>query len=396
MRRAGRDRRAGSTRAAASRRQSWAVLFFCLVGVSPSWAGLANAPWPMAHHDLRHTGRSPYNGPSTNHVKWIFPVFQSLESSPTVGPDGTVYFGASLGRLCAVNPDGTEKWCNEDPAKIRRSTPAIAADGSVYIGARDNRLWAIDGTGDSEWSYVVGDDGDVSTSSAIAPDGTVYMSGTFSGRLHALNPNGTLKWRFQIGLSVVNSSPALAADGTLYIGSARGILHAFTPGGTRLWMAELDKHTTRNSSPVIGDDGTIYIGGSKGISAVNPNGTIKWEFPTAGKMATPAIATDGTIYAGEQRGGSFTSHFYALDPDGNMVWEYVGEKSFRAAPALGADGTIYTCNGSHVIALNPNGTVLWDYETLRRSTIVSTPAIGGDGTLYVTAEDLYAFGPDTP
>lgn len=33
-------------------------------------AQLANVPWPMFQHDLRHTGRSAHPGPSALDLKW--------------------------------------------------------------------------------------------------------------------------------------------------------------------------------------------------------------------------------------------------------------------------------------------------------------------------------------
>ena len=43
--------------------------------------------------------------------------------------------------------------------------------------------------------------------------------------LYAINPDGSLKWRYQTGYRV-NSSPAVATDGTVYVGSLNGCLYA--------------------------------------------------------------------------------------------------------------------------------------------------------------------------
>ncbi len=51
----------------------------------------------------------------------------------------------------------------------------------------------------------------------MGADETVYV-GSFDGYLYALNPNGALRWRYLTG-SPVGSSPAVGADGTLYVGS---------------------------------------------------------------------------------------------------------------------------------------------------------------------------------
>ena len=61
--------------------------------------------------------------------------------------------------------------------------------------------------------------GVVGSSPAIASDGTIYV-GSEDSKLYAINPNGTLQWAYTTGGSVY-SSPALASDGTIYVGSIR-------------------------------------------------------------------------------------------------------------------------------------------------------------------------------
>ena len=66
-------------------------------------------PWPMFHHNLQHTGRSPYKGPETPTLKWSFTTGGVIMySSPAIGSDGTIYVGSD--KLYAINPNGTFKW----------------------------------------------------------------------------------------------------------------------------------------------------------------------------------------------------------------------------------------------------------------------------------------------
>ena len=92
------------------------------------------------------------------------------------------------------------------------------------------------------------------------------------------------------------------------------------------------------SSPAIDYDGTIYMGSNNGhLYAVNPNGTQKWRFETNGSIqSSPAINEDGTIYV-----GSGDNIFYAINPDGTLKWKYDSEFYIYSSPAIGADGTIY-------------------------------------------------------
>lgn len=53
------------------------------------------------------------------------------------------------------------------------------------------------------------------TSPIVSADGTVYIT---ADKLYALAPDGKQKWAFGSGL-VEAATPALGADGTLYLGT---------------------------------------------------------------------------------------------------------------------------------------------------------------------------------
>ncbi|MCR4319015.1 MAG: PQQ-binding-like beta-propeller repeat protein, partial [Candidatus Brocadiaceae bacterium] len=58
-------------------------------------------PWQMFRGDIQHTGQSAYKGPQTNNLKWSFKIGTRITSSPSIGPDGTIYVGSIDGRLYA-------------------------------------------------------------------------------------------------------------------------------------------------------------------------------------------------------------------------------------------------------------------------------------------------------
>jgi outer membrane protein assembly factor BamB len=58
----------------------------------------------------------------------------------------------------------------------------------------------------------------------VGADGTIYI-GSWNGNLYAINPDGSLRWKFATG-STVDSSPAIGNDGSLYFGSEDHNLYA--------------------------------------------------------------------------------------------------------------------------------------------------------------------------
>src|SRR5207253_9819218 len=63
-------------------------------------------------------------------------------SSPTLGPDGTVYAMGGAGRLSALAPDGRVKWTAQTGPTIKAS-PALGQDGTVYVSSMNGKLYAV-------------------------------------------------------------------------------------------------------------------------------------------------------------------------------------------------------------------------------------------------------------
>jgi outer membrane protein assembly factor BamB len=187
-----------------------------------------------------------------------------LDSGIAVGADGTLYACAVdepggerrvNSRLIALTLDGSYKWeFRTKTLSLNRATPVIATDGTVYFGSGDGTLYALSSDGTKRWA--------VNTNAPIvatilSEDGTVYVLN--SATLIAVSPEGKLLTRNPIAgilepprtqviaVSVeqrrvltkipvdetVESSPTLAPDGTIYVGSHGGKIVAFagTHGG---------------------------------------------------------------------------------------------------------------------------------------------------------------------
>ena len=263
--------------------------------------------------------------------------------------------------------------------------PVIGSDGTVYMPSNTG-LNALDPNGTRKWVYTT-------TSSAIktpviGSDGTIYF-GDGNKWLFALNQDGTKKWSIQ--LPSVGAIPAIGPDGTIYFGTSN--LSAINPDGTVKW--DYPTGTIANGCPSIAPDGTIYIGSNSGkkLYALNPDGSLKWTFPSAGQiMGSAAIGSDGTVFF-----GSLDKNLTAVNPDGSLKWQYKnGTASFYGSPTIGADGTIYigSYGNNNIYAINPDGTYKWSYLTGNK--IYDSVAIGADGTLYMGSYDkvIYALDPD--
>jgi len=380
-------------------------------------------PWPMFQHDPQHTGKSTGSGPSTSAVRanWEFKGPSWIKNEPSIGPDGTVYIGLARHPLCALEgASGTQKWCTNIGGFVNQSSATIGnpfmktdAQGTrkvqtVYMGDRNNVFWAVDSEGDDLWSYKINLDGDVRASAIIGPEptNTIYMMCGCTTRavMHALAPDGTLKWFLNLPTSR-DASPAAIQFGPhfrLYMVSNNAELVAIDDLGTSgvvawtLPLATLSEH----SSPTIGPDGTIYVGTEDGLFAVRDNGTSAqvlpgWPFPTAGGVDTTAAISSGKVYVSSLDGGTRT--VYGINPATNpptQLWSKTGPGSGSTSfaqtpsPVIGSNGLVYAAIGKQVYAFdpavaNPAATPRWQF-TLRDDAIALTV---GDGVLYVSAKD---------
>jgi len=221
----------------------------------------------------------------------------------------------------------------------------------------------------------------------IAEDGTIYI-GTHNNDMYAINPDGTLKWKFDAGepweseaypgnWKGILSTPAIASDGTIYFTSMSDYLFALNPDGTLKWKFPVKRNDAIWSSPAIDTDGTIYIGSyiyekepyvDVGyVFAVNPDGTEKWRFETSHVQPSTAIASDGTLYvggAGPRPGeNELDGELNALTKEGKLIWSYTFEDWQESSPSVANDGMIYIgSKEGKVYAINPDGTLKWSYE----------------------------------
>lgn len=234
---------------------------------------------------------------------------------------------------------------------------------------------------------------------AIGNDGTIYYGS--ANYLHALNPNGTEKWKYKAGNYVY--SPSIGYDNTIYFGSSDKKIYALNVNGNVKWIHTLKGGNSLYTDITIGKDGSLYFGSwnaqktNNCLYALNHDGTLKWTFISGLIFGDPLIGNDGILYI-----GSIDGYLYALNPNGTKKWEFTPlNNSMVFYTAIGTDGTIY-CHAAtfdemyynYIFAVNRDGTEKWRYA-LGTDNLWSPFAIGNDGTIYIgTENNLNAFNPD--
>jgi len=190
-------------------------------------------------------------------LKWR--SYEPVDGAPVIDTDGNIYsVGSCSGdkRLQAFNPAGQLDW-NYPLSGCPCSSPTIGPDGTVYVGTTAGNFYAVNPDGSLKWALTAGSG--VPSDLALAPDGAIYVASDYV--LYGIGPDGSREWDFA-EVPGVQGAPSIGADGTIHVASEEPSLYAFNPDGSVKWS--LSTGDSPPSPPVIGADGTIYFASGDG------------------------------------------------------------------------------------------------------------------------------------
>lgn len=264
------------------------------------------------------------------------------------------------------------------------TTPVIDSNGLIYVGSADHYFYALNPDGSLNWKYET--DEIIDSAGALTPDAITFISGDghmYHFRTGQMEMQKRPIWVYEAELRPEVSynrwfegNVAVGYDGTFYSGNTNFLYYAINPDGTLKWSYP----TTSNnwSQAAFADDGTIFWGSNDTyIRAVAPDGTELWKDMTLGFIAaSAAIGSDGTVYI-----GSFDSNLYALDPQtGSVKWKFPTSDHIYTSAALDSDSLgnttaiLFGSADGSFYAVDPNGELIWKYDT--GDPIRSSPALG--------------------
>lgn len=221
----------------------------------------------------------------------------------------------------------------------------------------------------------------VQSSPAMDANGVIYVTGR-EGCLYAINPDGQYRWKYTINADTV-STPAIGPDGSILFGARDRQLHAVTATGQRKWVFKTGRWI--DASPAVGPDGSVYFGSWDGFFyALTSEGQEKWRFKTAG----PIVSSAAINAAGEVIFASHDQKVYCLTPAGAKRWEFKTRGAVISSPTIGSNGETYCSSvDGKLYALNADGEKLWELQT--GSITASSPVLDEKGNLYLCSNSNY-------
>ncbi|WP_129596237.1 PQQ-binding-like beta-propeller repeat protein [Anaerophilus nitritogenes] len=295
---------------------------------------------------------------------------------PSIHKDGSVYVNVTSGYLFSVSPDRTMDWKlnlfqRGKENKIGGVSPVFDEKGNAYIASGDKKIYCIKKNGDVLWTYPMKNEVAIGTSTALKED-TLYAV-TLGGTLYAIDKNtGEEKWEASIKQNWSCNTPVVASDGTIFVGSTSNIT-AINKDGSQKWDIRLDGETiyygswsgTDEKRMAVGEDNNLYVVTFKGENHYRlhkffgENGKDLWSIDIYKEASAPAVYKDRVYYKTRD------NVLHAVDTkSGEEKWgykaegeEYISQKHlYTRLPAIGVDGTIYVPMGKNIYAINSDGT----------------------------------------
>jgi outer membrane protein assembly factor BamB len=279
-------------------------------------------------------------------LRWEAPRRPSLAMfAPAVGADGALYFSAG-DYTAAYSLDGSQLW--EDTTHTSGETaPAIGPGGRVYVAGRpllgSPETWAIaayDPAGTRLFrTPAFGDE--IKVGLTIVAD-SVVVGADRGNRAFGLSLSGALLWVDTLPSPVGFFSPSVGADGrTVYFPGAEHVVAVDALTGERRWVWQAEGRWPL--TPVVDGVGVLYVQTQAAVTALNPDGTVKWSADSLGGRhyysvgGAPALTDAGVLYVGCR-----IDLCAVRTADGSVRWR-------RPLPFPGPPGPIMVARDSSIV-----------------------------------------------
>jgi len=303
-----------------------------------------------------------------------FPMPSASAGDVTIGGVAARLSFAAPGRLAVVVPEEVEG--GEVPVKVswvpgatlyarvpRRlatgihqvDNPVVDASGNVYVtysGSRGQQvpvsIFRVTPAGVRE-PFV---HGLVNATSLVpAPDGSLYVSSRFEGRVYRVSPDG----RYDVVGSDLGMATGLALgpDGSLFVGDRTGTIFRIDPQGRTDTVATVSGSMAAFHL-ALGPDGWLYLAAPTlstydTLRRVHPDGRVEALPWTFGRPQGMAFDASGLLHVVEALAGS--SGVYALRPGSPP--ELVVSGPGLVGLAFGPEGALAVASNDTLYGFDP-------------------------------------------
>ena len=191
---------------------------------------------------------------------------------------------------------------------------------------------------------------------------------SFAGTVSGPGPTATISWEFDdLDPGYAISQLVADADGNIYFGAANGSsgkIGKLDKNGEEPWKEPYETNVSIGVPAVLAD-GTVYFGrigagGAQSFTALNSDGSKKWDYDGSGKVQSVTVSSKGEPHFSFDLG-----ELAVLNPDGTEKVN-INNSEAGGSPVVLDDGTIITAarSGNHFFtAFASSGSQLWQIYT---------------------------------
>jgi len=212
-------------------------------------------------------------------LRWKKSIPNNCRNTPAIDSSGVIYI-TSNAAIYAYNPDGTLKFYRKfvTYGGAGCSSPSIGPNGEIYFGAQTSafgapisyEVIALDSNGANLWRTAV--EGIITSPPSIDGNGHIYV--VTYGRneyyhLYSLNNDGSINWSLMNigrGRSPGKNPPTIDASDTVYV-CVPGRIYAIDQNKMIKWQTSGDICI---SQPAINSNRTLYVVGINYLWAFSP------------------------------------------------------------------------------------------------------------------------------
>jgi outer membrane protein assembly factor BamB len=282
--------------------------------------------------------------------------------------------------------------------------------GSVFCldAATGRPIWTVDKIDNQDLKGIF-------SSPALTHDGRFLIIGEglhFDTGCHFIcldAHTGKLHWKVDIPKNHIESSPAVFGNFVvvgagaieradhLPVGSPGYALSVRVSDGKVLWHHDI---VDPESSPAVAADGTTYIGSGIGgcaVMAIRMNGKPLWKTPTSYPATAPISLVDQLVVAGTGRGDFVNADRHpagavvAMDRDsGDVEWQTELPDAVLGRIAIGDEKAFCPVRDGSVVALDlKDGGKIWSAK-IGHGPVLAGPALYGDYVYAVSSDGSLA------
>jgi len=260
---------------------------------------------------------------------------------------------------------GTEKWRYPDKVNTKvafYANPVLTEDGQLLLPGYDHKLYSINpGTKAENWIFSGSTNRLVA--SPLATQNMIFQPSS-DGKVYAIDMSGNQVWVQDTGAPIWAQPATDPNCKCIYVASMDHKIYSFDAAtGRELWVSE-DLKGAIVGSPAVSADGTLYVGTfNKEMIAIDTknNGVISKRFTTQDWVWAGPVLVDNVLYFGDLSG-----YFYALNAsDLTALWRIQRPNAIVDTPAVAGDNLYFTTETDALAIVSTAG------------DFVSSPIIGG-------------------